>query len=253
MTSSSFTPASRTTLTLSGVSPAASAASMAFRTTARSPRRRIWAKRSGRNESQLMLTRIRPASASGRATATKPVPLVVRAMSSKPTAPSWRTSSTIPLRTRGSPPVRRTDMTPSPNATRCHACYLLEGEDLLAGPEGDTLLGHAVHAAKVAAVRHREAQVAVDAAIGVHQRPLAGHRVAASPACGPAGAGAVPRGALSQGHRRVDGHATKVPASRGCATAGELTGLKVQRKPQVAALLDVLARLALLEETAVEL
>ena len=62
--SSSLRPRNSTTFTFNGVSPAASAASMARRTSLRVPRRRIAAKRSGRRESQLTFTRRRPAAAS---------------------------------------------------------------------------------------------------------------------------------------------------------------------------------------------
>ena len=56
-------PRTSTTFTFSGASPAASAASIARRTSSRSPRRRIVANRSGRSESQLMFTRCSPAAA----------------------------------------------------------------------------------------------------------------------------------------------------------------------------------------------
>ena len=62
--SSSLLPRRRTTLTLRGISPAASAASIELSTVAKSPRRRIDSNRSARNESQLTLTLLSPASAS---------------------------------------------------------------------------------------------------------------------------------------------------------------------------------------------
>ena len=116
-TSSSFCPLSSTTLTLSGVRPAASAASMAASTVASWPRRRIEPKRSARSESQLMLTRRRPAAASWSATGASSMPLVVRDRSSSPSAASLRTRSLRPARTRGSPPVSLMDRTPSRRAT----------------------------------------------------------------------------------------------------------------------------------------
>ena len=96
--SSSLTPAITTTLIFTGASPAASAASIASRTFDSEPRRRTAAKRSGRNESQLMLTRFKPAATSSAAMRARPVPFEVIERSEKPTLPSLATRSTIPAR-----------------------------------------------------------------------------------------------------------------------------------------------------------
>jgi hypothetical protein len=66
---------------------------------------------------QLTLMRRNPAAASLVAHASS-VPLVVMAMSSKPISGRPPMSAGNPLRTRGSPPVMRSEVTPSPHATR---------------------------------------------------------------------------------------------------------------------------------------
>ena len=116
--SSSLRPRNSTTFTFNGVKPAASAASMARRTSLRAPRRRMAAKRSGRRESQLTFTRRRPAEASFSAIPGSSVPLVVTARSSNPSAANRAMSPGSPLRTSGSPPVIRSAVTPRLRATR---------------------------------------------------------------------------------------------------------------------------------------
>ena len=169
--SSSLRPRTSTTFTLSGASPAASAASMAARTTARSPRRRIAANRSARSESQLTFTRRSPAPpAAGRRVA----PAASRWWSWRgrrsPRSPVGPRDRDSPRRTSGSPPVSRTEVTPSAAGHRRHPDDLVEGEQCSAGQEGHAVLGHAVDAAEVAPVGDRDAQVVVDPAVGVDQR-----------------------------------------------------------------------------------
>ena len=71
-----------------------------------------------------------------------------------------RTSSGRSWRTSGSPPVRRMRSTPRRAEDVGEPADLLEVQDVLAGEPGVVLLGHAVGAAQVAAVRHRQAEVA---------------------------------------------------------------------------------------------
>ena len=150
---------------------------MACRTTARCPRRRMAAKRSGRSESQLMLTRRSPARASSGAILASAVPLVVNARSSNPSAASRSTRQGSPLRTSGSPPVRRTERTPSPRATPATRVISSKVRRSSCSEEGQPLLGHAVDAAQVAAIGDRDPQVVVDPPVGVDQRPLERHRL----------------------------------------------------------------------------
>ena len=173
--SSSLWPRSSTTFTFSGVSPAASAASMARRTSLRTPRRRMAAKRSGRRESQLTLTRRRPAEASFRAMPASSVPLVVTARSSNPSADSRATSTGSPLRTSGSPPVMRSAVTPRLRATRATRVISSNVRSSVLAEEREALLGHAVDAAQVAAIGDRDAKVVVHAPVAVDQWALQRH------------------------------------------------------------------------------
>src|SRR5579875_3711918 len=116
--SSSLRPRTVTTLSLTGSIPASRAASIPSST------RGSWsllvtsAKRSGRSESQEMLTRRRPAARRSPASSRRVAPLVVMARSTgspvegtfSPASISTRTGRWA--RTVGSPPVRRMDSTP---------------------------------------------------------------------------------------------------------------------------------------------
>ena len=70
------------------------------------------------------------------------------------------------LRTSGSPPVRRSLLTPSADEGAAQPVELLERQQVRLGQEGH-VLRHAIDAAEVAAVGHRDAQVADMAAEGI--------------------------------------------------------------------------------------
>ena len=117
---SSLTPRRRTVLSLIGPSPASYAAAMPERTrcsgTLVSPSS---AKTAGSSESSDTVTRLSPASARPAARSVSSEPLVVSAMSSMPGVwATWRTSTSRSRRSSGSPPVRRTLVTPSSAKTR---------------------------------------------------------------------------------------------------------------------------------------
>ena len=61
-------------------------------------------------------------------------------------------------RTRGSPPVMRSLRTPLVDEGRADAVELFQGQQVALGQEGH-VLGHAVDAAEIAAIRHRHAQI----------------------------------------------------------------------------------------------
>ena len=61
-------------------------------------------------------------------------------------------------RTRGSPPVMRSLRTPALDEHRADAVELLERQKVALRQEGH-VLGHAIDAAEIAAVRHRDAQI----------------------------------------------------------------------------------------------
>ena len=162
-------------MTLRGVKPAFSAAAIASRTTSSCPRRRMAANRSGRSESQLTLTRRSPAAASSSATLASSVPLVVMARSSNPTAESRPMSDGSPLRTSGSPPVMRRAETPRPLATLGQSCDFVERQQFVLRQEGEPFFGHAVDAAQIAAIGHRNAEVVVHPPVAIDQRSLERH------------------------------------------------------------------------------
>ena len=108
------------------------------------------------------LTRRTPTAASSLAYLASWLPLVVSVSSSSAPLsrcrPSPRNSDITFLRTSGSPPVSRSFLTPRRTKARAQPLQLLERQDLGLGQEGH-VLGHAIDAAEVAAVRHRDAQV----------------------------------------------------------------------------------------------
>ena len=165
--SSSLRPRTRTTLTLSGESPAASAASMAARTVAELAPPTDRAEPLG---AQRVTADVHPpqprCQRTGSAASASSIPFVVMARSSNPSAARRPTRTGRPLRTSGSPPVSRIDDTPSLHGHPGHPDDLVEGEEVRVGEEGHPLLGHAVDAAQVAAVGDRDAQVVVDPAVG---------------------------------------------------------------------------------------
>ena len=72
-------------------------------------------------------------------------------------------------RTSGSPPVMRSLRTPLRDEGGAEAVELLERQEVALGQEGH-VLGHAVDAAEVAAVGHRDAQIGDRAAERVDER-----------------------------------------------------------------------------------
>ncbi|MCY1444303.1 hypothetical protein D9M71_607640 [compost metagenome] len=106
--SASLRPLSTTQLSLIWRKPASRAASIPAITFARSPVRVSSRKRCGSRLSRLTLSRDSPASNSGPARRVSCEPLLVMHSSRRPgRAAMRRHSSTMPLRTSGSPPVRR--------------------------------------------------------------------------------------------------------------------------------------------------
>ena len=65
----------------------------------------------------------------------------------------------MPLRTSGSPPVRRTLLIPSAGRGLDHARDLFQPEDLLMRAQRYTLGRHAVDAAQIATIGHRNAEI----------------------------------------------------------------------------------------------
>ena len=116
------------------------------------------------------MTRRSPASASGRASARSAEPFVVRVRSSArpvrgaagPASMAIRSGRS--RRTSGSPPVIRSFSTPSPTNARASRVDLLEAQHLVLWQElviaPEDLPGHAVGAPEVAAIGHRDPQIA---------------------------------------------------------------------------------------------
>ena len=106
------------------------------------------------------------------------LPLVVSVSSSSAPASRWRprrrTSVMMSLRTSGSPPVRRSLRTPLAMKARAEPVELLERQQVLLRQEGH-VLRHAIDAAEVAAVGHRDAQIGDVPAERVDQGALLGH------------------------------------------------------------------------------
>ena len=115
-------------------------------------------KRSARRESQLMFTRRRPAAASASAWAASSMPLVVSARSSNPRAarPGDQLGEPFPHQRLAAGEPDRGD--PEAPGHAGHPDDLVEREQLGPGQEGHPLLGHAVGAAEIAAIGHRDAQ-----------------------------------------------------------------------------------------------
>ena len=132
--SSSFVPRSSTTFTFNGDKPTDSATSMASSTVRRSPRRRIDSNRSARNESQLTLTRVSPALASDEA---------------------CRASSILAHEGLATGEAERRNAEIAGHAG--HADNLVEIEKFRPGKKRHPFFGHAVDAAQIAAVGHRDA------------------------------------------------------------------------------------------------
>src|SRR5438876_335919 len=180
--SRSLTPRFTTMLTFTGERPAAAAASMLSSTFATGKSTSFMARKvASSSESRLTVTRSRPACARACAFLARSEPLVVK-VSSTSSSSSIATRRWRSRRTSGSPPVRRGEDPPhqrlaSREADLLHAQAdedarqprdLLEAEDGAVRQERVTgvehLARHAVHAAEVAAVGDRDAQV-------VHRAP----------------------------------------------------------------------------------
>ena len=73
-------------------------------------------------------------------------------------------------RTSGSPPVSRRSVDAHVGHHPHHALDLLEAQDLVALEPGQAVGGHAVLAAEVAAVGHRDAEVGDAATVAVVER-----------------------------------------------------------------------------------
>jgi hypothetical protein len=83
------------------------------------PARRVMvSKRPFFSVSRLTVTRMRPADLSEAAWRARSSPFVVKARSSGPRPANFPTSDSIPLRTRGSPPVILKRRTPAARAAR---------------------------------------------------------------------------------------------------------------------------------------
>ena len=107
-----------TAFTFTGLSPAASAASMPARVSSNRPVRVISWNWSASSVSSEMFTRESPAAFKSSIIRGRSTPLVVMETFSMPSIPVMvSTRSTTPLRTKGSPPVRRTERMPIPAAT----------------------------------------------------------------------------------------------------------------------------------------
>ena len=159
---------SATTLTLSGTNPADSAASMAARTMASSPRRRIWAKRCGWSESQLTFTRCNPAPGQSGGVSGQRRPVggkgdVVKA-DRRQLAHQFDQATAHERLSTSQPQRAHAQRTRHPG----HPGYLVKGQDLVSGPERYTFFGHAVDAAQVAPVRDRDPQVGVGTPVRVN-------------------------------------------------------------------------------------
>ena len=75
----------------------------------------------------------------------------------------------IPRRTSGSPPVRRSLRTPRDDEGGADPVEFLEREQIGLGQECH-VLGHAIDAAEIAAIRDRNAQIGDRARERIHQR-----------------------------------------------------------------------------------
>ena len=112
--SSSLTPFMTTILSLIGLIPADIAASIPLITVAKSPSLVISLKRSGIRESIEILALLTPFAFNLAASGGRRCALVESGISLSPgISPSILVSSSISFRSRGSPPVRRTFVTPS--------------------------------------------------------------------------------------------------------------------------------------------
>ena len=159
--SSSFTPLSATALILT-LRPAACAASMPARTLSSSPQRVMARNLSGSSVSSETLMRRTPWPASSAAYFGSCEPLVVSVSSSSAPVARWRDSEAnsvmMPRRTSGSPPVSRSLRTPARDEGAAQAVELFEREQVGLGQERH-VLRHAIDAAEIAAVGHRDAQI----------------------------------------------------------------------------------------------
>ena len=142
--------------------PAARAASIPSITLSRSPQRVIAWNRSGRSVSSDTLMRRTPPPRARRRSGASWLPLVVRVSSSSAPLSRWRdsarTSHMMFLRTSGSPPVSRSLRTPWRMKAEHEAVELLQGQNLLFRQKGH-VFRHAIDAAEVAAVGHRDPQI----------------------------------------------------------------------------------------------
>ena len=140
-------------------------------------------KLAGSSESRLKLTRCRPAWRKARPFCGNRKPLVVMARSVTPRiSASLATSVSMPCRTSGSPPVRRTFWIPNSTAirtTRSISSKLKICErgfhSRVMGVAGDGFLNASDLAAKVAAIGDTHPEVAHDATVRISQQVRLNH------------------------------------------------------------------------------
>lgn len=149
-----------TAFTFTGLSPAASAASMPARVSSKRPVRVISWNCTGSRVSSEMLTRESPAAFKSPIIRGRSTPLVVMETFSMPSMPVMAsTSSTTPLAHQrlAAREANRADAEPGGHGHQ--PLDLLDAQDLVMGHRAHALLGHAVDAAEIAAIRQRYAQI----------------------------------------------------------------------------------------------
>ena len=130
----------------------------------------IAANRSGRSESQEMVTLCSPACSSGNARRSSVAPLVVIDSSTgRPGQAADQFGQMSPHRRLAASDADRANAE-ALDEDRCYALDLFEGEDLGAGQPAHVLLRHAIGAAEIATVRDGDPQVVDLAAEAVQQR-----------------------------------------------------------------------------------
>ncbi len=169
--SSSLIPRFTTMLILlMGVKPAERAASIPRSTRCTGKSTSFIARKvASSSASTLTVRRRRPAARKACASSKSREPFVVRVRSRRLSmAASEETRRWSSRRNRGSPPVSRIFSVPSPAKRRGQAGDFLESQHVVLRQKvvaaSEDRLGHAIAAAEIAAIRHRDAQIA--------QRPM---------------------------------------------------------------------------------